>query len=64
MISMLMLSVIFGLLAGGVAWFAWGLLENIRAFIARRRWERANLENVPEDGPDREPMEPEDVDAA
>ncbi|MCH7908752.1 MAG: hypothetical protein IIB38_03950 [Candidatus Hydrogenedentes bacterium] len=64
MIAMMTLAILSGLVAGGVTWYAWGLLENINAFRAQRRWVRAMEKNAPDEAEDMDSMKPEDVDAA
>lgn len=64
MISMMTLALVSGLIAGGVTWFAWGLLENINAFLAQRRWARAMEADKSDELPDMDAMKSEDVDAA
>lgn len=64
MMSMMTLAVISGLVAGGVTWFAWGLWENVNAFLAQWRWARAQKADAKDEPPDLDAMEPEDVDAA
>ncbi|MCH7959752.1 MAG: hypothetical protein IID08_06460 [Candidatus Hydrogenedentes bacterium] len=64
MITMMTLAILSGLVAGGVMWFAWGLLENINAFRKQRRWVRAMGKDAPDEVENMDSMEPEDVDAA
>lgn len=64
MMSMMTLAIISGLIAGGVTWFAWGLLENINAVLAQRRWARAKEADALHESLDLDAMETEDVDTA
>lgn len=64
MMSMMMLSIISGLIAGGLVWYAWGMLENINALRAQRRWSRATRKDALHETEEMDSMEPEDVDAA
>ena len=64
MMIMMTLAILSGLVVGGVTWYAWGLLENINAYRAQRRWVRAMEADAPDEAEDMDSIESEDVDAA